>query len=144
MVWKFPLLPKGGSTRFLISLPSGGTERNGWWVTGFESYQQSKVVDRIRPFISKHGSYRNCNAEMKIFVRQSSNPDTFICIFSVSSFSFRLFLAILKSYNLDFFSQFSAIMNHIKPHIVCTEPKKKARWAVNLLGKSNCLMGFPL
>lgn len=113
-------------------------------MTGFESYQQSKIMDRIRPFISKHGSYRNCNAEMKIFGNHLIQTHLFVYFLSHHSL-FRLFLAILKSYNWTFFfSQFSAIMNHIKPHIVCTEPKKKASWAVNLLEKSNWLMGFPL
>lgn len=43
-----------------------------------------------------------------------------------------------------FFSHSLAIVNHLKPHIVLTEPRKKASWAVNLLEESNCLMGFPL
>lgn len=48
-----------------------------------------------------------------------------------------------KTLELDFFSHSLAIMNHLKPHIVCAEPKKKAIWVVNLQEKSNCLMGFP-
>lgn len=72
----------------------------------------------------KHGRCRNHSAEIKI---KGNHPiQIYLHVYFLSVLVSNWFIpGTFKFLDFEFFSHSLAIMNHLKPHIVCAEPKER-------------------